>query len=245
VTRQKTPPAEGWTKVADMGGVIRWKPEFMIGTTGEDWRAKLSSGSQGAFEVELDASDEQGTLSKSWAGASASYESFFWGVDADGSWQKLDLTSNDKSVKATISVKSSTLVTVTPGAWYDGGFMSDLAKSQGGSGYVLEAPWTPKGDTNNMFGAGGLLSTRVGQLVVVYQPSYEITMSQSTFEEHHEEYEASLGFRIGPFHFGGSGGHESGYTHTTEGKTTFKGGSTSSDPLIIGVVVAFPGVNEP
>jgi hypothetical protein len=239
------PAPDGWTKVQDMGGVVRWRPEFVIGTTGEQWRAQLTSGSQGAFTVGLDASDEQSDLNKSWAGGSASYDAFFWGVDAGGGWEKLDITTNDKSVKAVISVKSSTLVPVSPGPWYDGGFMSNLAKSQAGSGYVLDSPWIASGGPNSMFGASGLLSTRVGQLVVVYQPSFEITMSQATFEEHHEKYEASLGLRIGPFQFGGSGGHESTFTHDTEGKTTFKGGSTSTDPLIIGVAVAFPGVNKP
>jgi len=147
------PAPDGWTKVEDMGGVVRWRPEFVIGTTGEQWRAQLTSGSQGAFTVTLDARDEQSDLNKSWAGGSAGYDAVFWGIDAGGGWEKLDLTTNDKSVKALISVKSSTLVPVSPGPWYDGGFMSDLAKSQAGSGWVIDSPWTPSGGQNSMFGA--------------------------------------------------------------------------------------------
>lgn len=243
------PAPRGWAKVLDGGGNLQWQPDYMIGTTGEDWRAKLTSGSIGAFTLTLKASEANTSLSKSWAGASVSYGTPFWGVNASGSWSQMDLSANDKSVSVTISAKSSTVVSVTPGAWYDGGFISNLAKATQGSegqGWTITSPWVAKGGkgSSSLFGQYGLLSTSVAQLVVVYKPSFEITMSENTFKSHSEMYKASLGVRIGPFTFGGSGGHASGWSHKTSGSTSFTGESTSEDPLIVGVMVAFPGTGS-
>ncbi len=238
----------GWTKVPDSDGIIRWQPSWNIETSGSDWRAELTKGSIGAFTVKLDAQDSTSDLNKSWAGGSAGYDAFFWGVSGGGGWQKMDLTKSDKSVTATISVKSSTRVKVNPGDWYDGGFMSDVAKgSQGaeGEGYTIAKPWVAKGKTNSLFGQDGILKSRVSELFVVHKPSFKIEMSSSTYQQNYQKFEASGGFRIGPFSFGGSGGHESEYIHSTSGTNTFEGESTSDNPLIIGVIVAFPGGDAP
>ena len=80
---------------------------------------------------------------------------------------------------------------------------------------------------------------------MVYKPSFDITMSSSTYEKHRQKFDAGGGIRIGPFHFGGSGGHESEYTHSSSTTNTFSGGSTSENPLILGYAVNFPGVDKP
>jgi len=236
----------GWTIVKDSGGTQQWQPSYTIGKSGEDWRAELSKGTQGAFSVSLNASESTSDFAKSWAGGNAGYDAVFWGVSAGGGWQKMDLTTTDKSVTARIRVKSSTIVDVTPGEWYDGGFMRQLAKG-GGSGWTINPPWVAKGGegSKSLFGRHGLLSARVSGLVVAYQPGFEISMSEATFKQNSQKFEASAGLRIGPFHFGGHGGHESNYTKRTTGGTAFVGGSTATDPLIIGVLVAFPGVDTP
>jgi len=240
-----SPAPRGWTKVPDGSGIIRWEPSYTIGATGQDWRASLTSGTQGSFEVKLDASKSSSAITQSWAGANAEYSEVFWSVNVGGSWKSLNISKDDQSVTATISVKSSTFVPVTPGDWYDGGFVKALALNEGGAGYILQSPWTPTGSANAAFGANGLLSSMVSGLVVVYQPSFEITMSESTFNQVQQQISASAGLRIGPFTFGGNGGHTSDYQVSTSGSTSFKGGSTSTDPLIIGITVAFPGVEHP
>ncbi|WNJ20564.1 hypothetical protein [Pontibacter sp. G13] len=241
---QPSPP--GWTKVPNSAGDLEWQPSFNIGTTGQDWRAQLTSGTQGAFTVNLDAGKSDTSFDHSWAGGSASYGNFFWGINGGGGWEKWDLSESDAGVQASISVKSSTIVPITPGVWYDGGFMKDLARNTSGSGATIEQGWQVNGGqgSNSLFGQYGILSTVVTGLVVVYQPSFKITMNSSTFSQYKEKFDASGGLRIGPFTFGGHGGHESTYTHSTSNGTTYEGGSTSTDPLIIGMTVAFPGVEE-
>ena len=135
-----TPSPRGWVKVADGSGILQWQPEWIIGTTGQDWRASLSAGSVGAFSVEIDASDNTKNFQKSFASANASIDQPFWSVNVGGSWSKMDLTTNDKSVEATISVESSTLVPISPGAWYDGGFLRQLQTAGRKLAELIRAP---------------------------------------------------------------------------------------------------------
>lgn len=236
----------GWTKVENSDGSLSWSPIFNISTSGQDWRAKLTAGTAGGFTVNLDASKADSDIEKSWAKGSAGYDAIFWSVSGSGGWERDTEISSDTSVQATVKVQSSTVVPITPGSWYDGGLMKNLALNTAGAGIRLEAPWTVKGDqgSQSVFGQYGLLSTRVSGLVVVYKPSYSIVMKSSTFKSFHEKIDAKAGLRIGPFTFGSSGGHETTKVSSTGDRTTIESTSTSDNPLIIGITVAFPGVGD-
>lgn len=236
----------GWTKVPDGSGILRWQPDFRIDTTGSDWRAALSRGSAGAFSITLKSSEESSDFKSSFAKGSASVGNLFWSVNASGGWTKSDLFKQDSSASVTISCQSSTRVKVNPGDWYPGGFMSQLAKAQQGpnaQGYTIVAPWVANGGpgSSSLFGPNGIVAARVSELLVVYKPSFEIAMSANSYQQNKQAFDASAGVRIGPFTFGGSGGHESEYTKSTGKANTFSGGSTSENPQIIGVIVDFPG----
>jgi hypothetical protein len=238
---------DGWTIVPDGSGILRWQPDFKIDTTGADWRAALTQGTQGEFSVTMRASDASKDFKSSFAKGSTGCGNWFWSADASGGWSKSDLFTRDASSAVTIRCKSSTRVKVNPGDWYPGGFMSELAKAQqgpNGQGYTLVAPWVANGGagSSSIFGPNGIVAARVSELVVVYQPSFEISMSANSFQQNKESFEASAGVRIGPFSFGGSGGHQSEYTKSTAKANTFSGGSTSENPQIIGVIVSFPGI---
>jgi len=240
------PAPKGWTKVPNSDGVLEWQPVFNIGTTGQDWRAKLSSGSIGAFKVQLNASKSDSNFDQKWAGGSAGYDAFFWGVHGSGGWKRTNITESDQSVTAEIEVKSSTWVPVTPGSWYDGGLMTDLANNKDGYGAKITQPWVANGGpgSQSIFGQYGILKTRITGFVVAYKPSYNIDMQSSTYSKFEQEIQAGGGLRIGPFTFGGHGGSHKIEVHQTGNRTQLSGGSTSDDPLIIGMTVAFPGVAE-
>ena len=239
----------GWTKVPDGAGMLQFQPAWAMDTTGGDWRAALTQGTQGGFTIDLSQSEQSADLSHTWAGGSAGIQTPFWGVSGGGGWDKSDMFNQDSSVKVKIMVKSSTRVKVNPGAWYPGGFLAELASStQGtaGQGYTIVAPWMAKGGkgTPSLFGQYGIAGTRVAELVLVYQPSFEITMSANTYQQNKQKFEASGGIRIGPFTFGGSGGRSTEFSKSTAKMNTFSGGSTSQNPQIIGVIVGFPGTND-
>jgi hypothetical protein len=235
----------GWAVVKDQSGNLQWQPSFSISTDSQTWRQQLTDGTIGEKTISLSASKSDDSITKSWAGASMSVSSFFWGAYASGSWSKTDISESDDSVEATITLKSATHVLITPGDWYDGGFMKQLATSgNSGSGYDILQPYSADG-AQALFGKDGLCSTMVTGLVVAYKPSFSVTMKSSTYQRHEQEIKAAAGFRIGPFSFGGSGGHYSQNISTTGNTTTLTGGSTSDDPVILGVTVGFPGTGKP
>lgn len=236
----------GWTVVHDGSGVLQWQPDFTIATDSQNWRNELTSGSIGATSITLDASKSDGSINQSWAGASVSYGNPFWGVYGNGGWEQTNISQSDNSVTATIELKSSTVVKITPGAWYEGGFLKQLATAgEAGTGYTILPPYTALGGNYPLFGKSGICSTMVNGLIVVYQPSFSVKMASSTYKGFERQIEASAGFRIGPFSFGGSGGNYEKDVKTNGSQTTFSGGSTSTDPVIIGVTVGFPGTEKP
>ncbi len=236
----------GWARVKDGQGVLRWQPDFQISTTSQNWRAELTKGSSGQKTISLSASRNSDSNTHTWAEGRISYSPFFWGAYANGRWSETNITKSDRSVTATIRVESATNILITPGAWYDGGFLKQLAKAGNeGTGYEILSPYTVKKGDHPLFGSKGLCSTMVTGLVVVYKPSFEVIMMSSTYKEHEETISASAGFRIGAFSFGGKGGYYQHDVKTTDNITTFSGSSTSTDPLIIGVTVGFPGIEEP
>lgn len=235
------PAKPGWILVPDSGGTLQWQPEFVLGKTPDQVIQDLTSGTSGGFQLTLSTARGSSSSTHSWAGADGGYNSLFFSVGGSGGWDKLDIADDDASVQVDISVKSATTDIVTPGVWYNGGFLKNLAQNQGAGGYQLAAGWTPTGATNAAFGEHGLLSTMVAQLLLVYQPAVTITMAASTYQRNYQKINASGGLRIGPFSFGGSGGHTSDYTLKTDGSTSFTVTSTSTIPQLIGVSVGFPG----
>ena len=236
----------GWAIVPDGAGILRWQPDFQISTTSQNWRSELTGGSIGEKTITLDASKGSDSINKSWAGGNVSYGNPFWGVYASGGWSETNISQSDSSVTVTVKLTSATNVAITPGDWYDGGFLKQMATAGNtGTGYQILSPYTATGGDHPLFGKGGLCSTMVTGLVVAYKPSFSVTMQSSTFKSFEQKINASAGFRIGPFSFGGSGGHYEKNVETTGNTTTFSGGSTSDDPVILGVTVGFPGVEKP
>jgi hypothetical protein len=211
---------------------------YSIGTTGQDWVNLISQGGGKKYTITVSQSKSSDTMSQSWAKANASYNAVFWSVEASGSWQKLDIDQSDQSVEATIDM-TATLILAPPGAWYDGGYMKTLAGNDGS----FFPPWTPKGGSSPVFGQNGLLQTMITGLVAVYQPSVTITMSASTYNRAFQQFEASTGVRIGPFTFGGSGGHEANAVKKAASNGAFTAQSTATYPFILGVTVATPGLD--
>ena len=236
----------GWIAVPDAGGTLRWQPEYNLTSTPDQVVQSLTAGSTGGFSVSLDAAQSSSSMSKSWAGGSASRDVAFFAVSVGGSWSNLNINNSDESVKVEISVKSSVYVPVNPGVWFNGGFLSNLAKNNTAGGYQLSSGWTATGSGANVaFGPNGLLSTSVAALVLVFQPSVSVTLSQSAFQQVSKSWSGSAGLRVGPFTFGGSGGSQSQYTSSSSGGTTLTATSTSTSPQIIGLSVGFPGVGQP
>jgi hypothetical protein len=239
------PAPAGWTKVKNADGSLEFKPYYGLENDGPTLLANLSAGTAGGFTVQLDASKTSVDKSDAFAGFETSNEGWFWSAHAEGSWSQSNVSTSDDSVTATISVKSSATIPVSIGPWYNGGFMAKLAKGDGNSGFSLLPPWQAQGSgTNTVFGANGLLSCRVRSLVAVTGLSVSITMKSSTYQSVASEWKTAAGLRVGCFTFSGYAGGDNYKESTTGDTTTITINDTSTDPQIIGAVLAFPGLNE-
>ncbi|WP_047547504.1 hypothetical protein [Psychroserpens sp. Hel_I_66] len=237
-------PSDGaWVKVPDSSGTLQWQPSFTITGNGQQLLQQLTTGTAGGFSVTLDASKTDTNMSSAYAGGSVSAGGWFWRAKASGGWSKTDISKSDNSVKATISVKASTVIPIDPGPWYDGGFMKKLAANADGSGFGFLPPWQAKGSGSNVvFGNNGILSARVRGLVVVFGKKVVLEMDSSTYQSAASSWNASTSVSIGPFTFSANAGSSSFTEHTTGNRTTLTIEDTSTDPQIIGVNLAFPGM---
>lgn len=235
-----TPPEAGASKIGwttkNQGGNLFPAPWFDV-PNGQDWQTLISAG--GGFEINLELNQSKGSydFSKSWAQGSAEVNYGFWEIYVDGSWKNWDINQSDASVTAKIKL-TATLVNVTPGEWFDADYLKKLALDN-----KFLKPYTATGGSSPVFGQNGLLPLQIVQFVAAYQPEYEITMSSSTYHQYNEQYQTAAGFRIGPFTFGGDGGHESNSIQRDSSTTSFKGKSGSLYPFIIGVIVSKPGLD--
>ena len=60
-----------------------------------------------------------------------------------------------------------------------------------------------------------------------------VALINEVIQQNKQAFEGSAGVRIGPFTFGGTGGHQSEYTKSTAQANTFKGSSTSVNPPVL------------
>jgi hypothetical protein len=179
-------------------------------------------------------------FSKSWASGSASVNYGFWSVGGGGAWTKMNTAEAAASYSATITFKNLSLVTITPDSgWFDSGFLSASANGPYADpqfvGYGKDAT---AGQTYYFDGPQAVLPGRVTGILVGYQPSFSITTSASAFSEAFEEVQASGGLSIGPFHFGGSGGHTSDIKKSTSSANTIEGADTSNVASVFGIYVS-------
>src|SRR5205085_9609959 len=136
-------------------------------------------------------------------------------------------------------------IPILPGSWYNGGFMKKLATNLSGSGFSLLPPWQATGTGNNIvFGNNGVLSARVNSLVAVFGKTVEITMQSSTYNSIASQWQTAANLNVGCFSFSGSAGGSNFKAETAGNLTKLTIKDTSSDPQIIGVTLAYPGISE-
>ena len=149
-----------------------------------------------------------------------------------GGWQTMDL-AEDKTMKVSVTIKAFHRCEVKPDpAWYDSGLLKRLA---------VDNNWNPRYSTKGedgkkpVFGKGGVLPRILTGIVVGYQPSIDITMSDATYRKYKEHWDASSEIRIGPFQIGGSG--DESWSKNTDNKK-FHVESKAAYPFIMGITFA-------
>ena len=226
-----TPPSTAATTdkaflKCSINGVSYWRAIYEVRTP-HDIVAMMSKGGQ-PMSFSLDSSKASSQMSKSWAKGSLDL-GWFFGIYADGSWSKFDITKSSHKVTVSVNFDKVDRFPIKRGDWYDGGYLATLKKKD---------KWNPPYTAEKVFGDNGLLPLVSTEFFAAIGMSLTITVSQSAFEQHKEEFKASGGIQIGPFRFGGSGGHSTDTWHKEAENSEFTIKLTDEYPYIIGYSVA-------
>jgi hypothetical protein len=222
-----------YTKLSDPGtSNFSAVPGYSVATTAQNWVNQVQGGGGTGGSIEFSNSSAAYDYSSSWAQGSTSADGWFWSVYTNDSWQQVSTFSSDTSLSCTISFKAWDTIQIQPLGWYSGvTALKNGPYTQGFSEFKQSetAPY--------MFGQGGVLPLLKTGMLVCYQPTISITVSESTYQSFQESWSSASGVQVGPFGISGSGGGSTFDWTSTGSGMTLQVASTSTTPLIFGVNV--------
>jgi hypothetical protein len=223
-----------WTKLSDPTlSTFPPVPGWSLALSSQQWVNQVQGGGGSGGSISFSNSQAAYNYSNTWAQGSTSAGNWFWSVYANGSWQQVNQFYSDSSLSCTITFPAWDNIAITPSKWYSGTTMFRNGPFQ--PGYTAQEQ---AGSTAWMFGEGGVVPAFKTGMLVCYQPTITIAVSQSTYQSFSQQWSAAGGIQVGPFQLGGSGGGTSLNWTQTGSSMSMNVASTSTVPLIFGVNVA-------
>ena len=221
-----------YTKLQDPGlSTFPAVPGYSLGMDATTWLGKVKAGTGGSSgKIGFSNSHSEYDYKKTWAGGSTSVGNFFWSVNVGGSWERIDEFASDDSLEVSVAFKAWDQISIQASRWYNGAFVTGVANGPFIRGY---SPYGG-GSDKAVWGKDGIMSVQKVGMLVCYKPSFEISVSESSFKAFSEKWNVSAGLRIGPFSFGGGGGSASSGWKADSAAKTFSGESTAETALIMG-----------
>jgi hypothetical protein len=208
-------------------------PGWSLSMSSQQWVNQAQGGGGNGGSISFSNSSAAYDYSNTWAQGSVSDEGWFWSAYANGSWQQINEFSADSSLSCTISFKAWDTIAITPSKWYSG--TTAFRNGPFAPGYTATSQ---PGSTAYMFGEGGIVPCFKTGMIVCYQPTITINVSESTYQSFQQQWSAAAGIQVGPFQIGGSaGGTQLNWSQTASGMS-LNVASTSNTPLIVGVNIA-------
>jgi hypothetical protein len=121
---------------------------------------------------------------------------------------------------------------LAPGDWYSG----NLIKLFGDGPFVPDGPIDIRHRSGTLWGPDGVFPLRTAGLVVAYEPSIEISMSQAEYAKNVSYWNAGGSFGFGPFSFGGSAGGSSVSISFDQASNRVSITDTTGIPKVLAVV---------
>lgn len=237
----------GWVKTQNQDGQFQFEPEYKTGASINSQAIvnQLRNQPETGFSFEIAASRQVEQHPQSWASGAVTTANLAWEAHINGSWQQLSIDETDPELKASISVEGITAVHFDKNDWYSPDLLTNLANDSSG-GFSIGFPFAAFGDDPNIstFGQFGLLPGRVAGFVIVSQPKISLTLSPSTFASIKERIDESFGFRFGPMQVAFTESNSFDRLRTTINGNTIEMSGNITRPIIIGVIVDFPGQNS-
>lgn len=148
---------------------------------------------QGAQQYNLD------QLTFSWRGK-ASYFPFI-GFKTKGKYEEIKVNTDSSEFSIEITMQSVTTVTLTPGQWFMGEFLTNFRKPEN---FWPDTPFAK----SPIWGPGGIFNVLPTGLVICFRPSVKARFDAASYTRLKRDWEASgtLSFGIGGFSLGAGAG---------------------------------------
>ncbi len=231
--------------IQDQGGALY--PAFSITSGLNDWYVSalqtLASGAAPAIDMTftLDDSHSTGLVTSSFLDVSAgvSYDAFFWGGSASASYSQSqgaqDYTSLIQGMTMTYKAQAAQLFSISPGTWFNSSILSDFYDQISPTSALANKP---------MFGDGGMLNLRSGQVLVVLKPSVTLTSDKSSMQAFYKQMSqnSSSSVSIGGFCWSAQANHAQGASSFSNDVTMSADGTSvtitdnTNSPKVLGVV---------
>lgn len=166
--------------------------------------------------------------SSSYWGGSGSY-GFFCRGSAGGSSSHIDWHSSD--FKLVMKAKAIEKFTLMPDGWFSGDLIKLFKDGPFVKGSVADVAYK----AGNLWHRNGMLSLRTASLVLIYEPSIELTISKQDYERNTSEWHASGGFSVGCFSFGANAGGSHEDVKYDAASSTIRATDTTGMPKILAV----------
>ncbi|NTX58053.1 hypothetical protein [Myxococcus sp. CA039A] len=191
-TPPSTPPASssnppGWTKVQNKASLLQWGADYTPAKSPYEWLAGMAARglTTGPVRVDVQASTREGRMD--------AQPSLLKVRAKQGTLKPLELKDGEL-LSLTVSMEGLGRVPLYTGHWFNGSMPILGRKGPFKGGYTPE----------QVFGAKGLLSGRVAEMMVAYQPSFELTVASSFFERHAEDLASAEEVQVAGFSFRGT-----------------------------------------
>lgn len=210
------------------------QPAWSMSQNSVSWTQMVQAGDGTPGSLGFSMRDQSYNYKNTWAEGSASVDEFFWEVAVNGKWQKIESFMSDQNLSVTIGFKAWDQVSITPGGWYDGGFVNFHKNGPFIEGYT---GYDDGSGNTCMWGPAGTMNLMKTGMLVAYQPKVSLALSQSAYKEFYQTWKIATGFRIGPFTFGGEAGQIKNTWTKKESGLTLTADSTSTIPVIFGITI--------
>ncbi|MHA4871737.1 hypothetical protein ACXZ1M_28995 [Duganella sp. PWIR1] len=222
-------------------------PGYSITSGLNDWYVSslqtLSSGAAPAINITitLDDSHSTGLQTSSYVNVSAGggYNAFFWGGSVAASYSQSqgaqDLTNLVEGMTMTYTAQAAQLFTIAPGTWFNSSIVADFYDQISPSSALANKP---------LFGDGGMLNLRAGQVLVVLKPSVTLTASKASIQQLYTQMQqnSASSISVGGFCWSAQANHAQGASKFTSDVTMSADGTSititdnTNAPKVLGVV---------
>lgn len=213
---------------------------WTVAQTATDWLTRVQSG-DGAEQATVSFVTGQNAydFGQTWAGGESAIDQWFWAVEVNSQWQRIDQFESSEEIDVSISFDAFDLIQIQPTGWYNGSLVNALSKGPFVPGYSPDG----SGNTKAVFGQDGFFNLLKTGMYVAHKPSFMIRTNREVFRSFQQTFRSATRLRIGPFVFAaGEGGSEQAGWNADQNGSMFTGASTSESPMIVGVqIMKLPG----